>query len=156
MYSVCRRKRSSGQELFGQLIEKVKPLLYKYQDILLYGIFGVLTTLVNIVSYWLMAHPLKMGVMASTMLAWVFSVCFAYVTNRKWVFRSKASGTKAVVKELVSFFACRIATGVVDWACMFLFVEVLRFNDVVIKVLANILVIILNYIASKLLVFRQK
>ena len=138
------------------LISIIKQLLIKYQDLLLYGIFGVLTTLVNIVSYWLMAHPLGMGTMVSTVLAWVFSVLFAYFTNRKWVFHSKATGTQAIVKEIVSFFACRIATGVVDWACMFLFVEVLSFNDVIIKILANVLVIILNYVASKLIVFKQK
>ncbi len=138
------------------LVNTVKALLAKYKDIVLYGIFGVLTTLVNIVSYWIMAHPLHMGTMISTVLAWVFSVLFAYFTNRRWVFHSKAVGTKAIVKEIVSFFACRIATGVVDWGCMFLFVEVLYFNDVVIKVLANILVIILNYVASKLIIFKQK
>ncbi|MBQ9922709.1 MAG: GtrA family protein [Clostridia bacterium] len=71
-------------------------------------------------------------------------------------FHSKATDTQAIVKEIVSFFACRIATGVVDWVCMFLFVEVLHFNDVVIKVFANIFVIILNYIASKLIIFRKR
>lgn len=138
------------------LVSKTKQLLVEYQDLLLYGIFGVLTTLVNIVSYWIMAHPLGMGTMMSTVLAWVFSVLFAYFTNRKWVFHSKATGTQAIVKEIVSFFGCRIATGVVDWACMFLFVEVLSFNDVTIKILANVLVIILNYVASKLIIFKQK
>ena len=138
------------------LVNKVKDLIVKYMDILLYGIFGVLTTIVNIVTYWIMAHPLGMGTMASTVLAWIFAVFLAYLTNRKWVFHSKAVGTKAIVKEIVSFFACRIATGVVDWVCMFVFVELLSFNDVVIKVLANILVIILNYVASKLIIFKQK
>ena len=137
------------------LVLTVKKLLTRYRDIVLYGIFGVLTTLVNIVSYWLMAHPLGMDIMVSTVLAWVFAVCFAYVTNRRWVFQSKAAGVKAIVKEVVSFFACRIATGILDWACMFLFVEVLAVNDVLIKVLANILVIVLNYIASKLFIFKK-
>lgn len=138
------------------IVSIIKRLLIKYRDIVLYGVFGVLTTLVNIVSYWFMAHPLSMGTMISTVLAWVLSVLFAYFTNRKWVFRSKATGTEAIVKEIVSFFACRIATGVVDWACMFVFVELLRFDDVVIKVLANIVVIVLNYVGSRLFVFRQK
>jgi len=138
------------------IVSMIKRLLIKYRDIVLYGVFGVLTTLVNIVSYWFMAHPLTMGTMISTVLAWVLSVLFAYFTNRKWVFRSKATGYDAIVKEIVSFFACRIATGVVDWACMFVFVELLRFDDVVIKVLANIVVIVLNYVGSRLFVFRQK
>lgn len=138
------------------MISKIKQLIILYQDIILYGIFGVLTTLVNIVVYWVMAHPLGMGTMVSTVIAWIAAVLFAYFTNRKWVFHSKAVGANAIMKEIVSFFACRIATGVVDWACMFLFVTVLSFNDVIIKALANILVIILNYVASKLIIFKQK
>lgn len=137
------------------LVSKIKELINKYMDIILYGVFGVLTTVVNIVSYWIMAHPLGMGTMMSTVIAWVLAVLFAYFTNRKWVFRSKATGIQAIMKEIGSFFACRIVTGAVDWAFMFLFVEVLVFNDVIVKVLANILVIILNYVGSKLIIFKQ-
>lgn len=138
------------------LVSKIKELINKYMDIILYGVFGVLTTVVNIVSYWIMAHPLGMGTMVSTVIAWVLAVLFAYFTNRKWVFHSKATGTQAIMKEIGSFFACRIVTGVVDWACMFLFVEVLVFNDVIVKVFANIFVIILNYVASKLIIFKRR
>lgn len=134
---------------------KIKKLLIQYQDILLYGIFGVLTTVVNIISYWIFAHPLGMDTMVSTVLAWILSVCFAYVTNRKWVFHSTASTAKEYIKEIVSFFSCRIATGVLDWVCMFVFVTtLLAFNDMLIKTLSNILVIILNYVASKLIIFK--
>lgn len=131
-------------------------LIKKYKDILLYGIFGVLTTVVNIATYWVAAHPLGLSVMVSTVIAWIAAVLFAYVTNRKWVFHSQAQGTKEIVRELVSFFACRLATGVVDWACMFIFVDLLHFNDVIIKAAANVLVIILNYVASKLVIFKHK
>lgn len=131
-------------------------LIKKYKDILLYGIFGVLTTVVNIATYWVAAHPLGLSVMVSTVIAWIAAVLFAYVTNRKWVFHSQAEGTKEIVQEIVSFFTCRLATGVVDWACMFIFVDLLHFNDVIIKAAANVLVIILNYIASKLVIFKHK
>jgi len=134
---------------------KIKKLLIQYQDILLYGIFGVLTTAVNIISYWIFAHPFGIATMPSTVLAWILSVCFAYLTNRKWVFHSTASTTSEYVKEILSFFSCRIATGVVDWVCMFVFVTLLSFNDVLIKTLANVLVIILNYVASKLIIFKK-
>jgi putative flippase GtrA len=106
--------------------------------------------------YWLAAHPLKMGVMPSTILAWLLAVLFAYVTNRKWVFHSKADTAKEVVKEIISFFACRFATGVVDWLCMFIFADLLAWNDVIVKFAANVLVIVLNYFASKLIIFRKK
>lgn len=132
-----------------------KKLYDKYKDIIPYGVFGVLTTVVNIVSYWIAAHLLGLSVMASTVIAWILSVLFAYVTNRKWVFHSEAEGFEAIVKEMVSFFGCRLATGFVDLACMFVFVDVLHLDDVVIKVIANIIVIVLNYVASKLVIFKH-
>ena len=135
---------------------KISMLFAKYKDIIPYAFFGVLTTVVNMVVYWVAAHPLGLSVMVSTVIAWIAAVLFAYVTNRKWVFHSQAKGTKEIVQEIVSFFACRLATGVVDWACMFIFVDLLHFNDVIIKAAANVLVIILNYIASKLVIFKHK
>ena len=128
----------------------------KYQDIIPYAFFGVLTTIVNIAAYWLSAHPFALSVMLSTVLAWVAAVLFAYITNRKWVFHSQAETSKEILREIFSFFACRMATGVVDWGCMFVFVDLLHLNDVIIKAGANILVIILNYIASKLVIFKSK
>ncbi|NLL92251.1 MAG: GtrA family protein [Ruminococcaceae bacterium] len=133
-----------------------KSLLKKYRDVIPYIIFGVLTTIVNIAVYWFMAHPLGISVMPSTVIAWLGAVLFAYITNRKWVFRSEANTANAVLKEILSFFLCRLATGAVDWACMFIFVDILNLNDVVIKFMANILVIILNYVASKLFIFKRK
>lgn len=133
----------------------IKKVFDKYKDIIPYAVFGVLTTLVNILAYWIMAHPLNMGVMPSTIVAWVAAVFFAYVTNRKWVFHSEANSTKAIAKEIISFFVCRLATGIVDWGCMFIFVDKLHLNDVIVKTAANVLVIILNYVASKLVIFKH-
>ena len=79
--------------------EKLKALYEKYKDLIPYVIFGVLTTIVNYVSYWLFAHPLGCGTVFSTAVAWVLSVLFAYVTNRRWVFHSEAKGAKAIGKE---------------------------------------------------------
>lgn len=135
---------------------KMKNLIEKYKDIIPYAIFGVLTTLVNIVSYWIFAHLLKRSVTVATVIAWIFAVWFAYVTNRKWVFRSEAEKVGAVVKEIVYFFVCRLATGIVDWLCMFVFADKLKFNDMAIKILANIFVIALNYVASKFVIFRNE
>lgn len=133
-----------------------RELYKKYKDIIPYAFFGVCTTLVNIASYWVCAHPLHLGTMVSTVIAWILAVLFAYVTNRKWVFNSEAETAAEITKELISFFGCRLATGVLDWLCMFIFVELLGLNDVVIKTIANVLVIVLNYVASKLLIFRKK
>ena len=135
---------------------KIKELMNRYRDLILYAFFGVCTTLVNMVVYWLCAHPLKMAVLPSTIIAWFMAVLFAYLTNRKWVFHSEASTRQEIRKEIVSFYSCRIATGVVDWVLMFVFVDLLHMNDMVIKVIANIVVIVLNYIASKLVIFKKK
>lgn len=133
----------------------LKKIIDKYRDVIPYLFFGVCTTLVNVIVYWICAHSLKAGVMPSTVVAWFFAVLFAYVTNRKWVFHSKAHDTKSIIKEMISFFGCRIATGVVDWLCMFVFVNLLSINDVLVKIGANILVIVLNYVASKLFIFKR-
>lgn len=126
----------------------------KYKDVIPYLFFGVCTTIVNVLSYWLAVHMLNFSVMFGTVAAWVTAVLFAYVTNRKWVFRSEARG-KDILKEFSSFFACRLITGVIDWLCMFIFVELLNWNDVIIKFLANCIVIVINYIASKLIIFKK-
>jgi len=127
----------------------------KYKDIIPYLFFGICTTMVNVVVYWISAYPLGLDIMPSTILAWILAVLFAYVTNRKWVFHSEAKGKKAIIKEIISFFACRLATGIVDGLCMFVFVELLEWNDVIVKFTANVLVIILNYITSKLVIFKR-
>ncbi len=134
----------------------VKKLMKKYWDTIPYLFFGVCTTVSNVAAYWICAHALGLKTMVSTVIAWIIAVMFAYVTNRKWVFHSEAHEITAICKEMASFFGCRFATGVIDWLCMFFFVEVLNFNDVITKFTANCLVIVLNYIASKFIIFRRK
>ena len=134
----------------------LKKLFYKYKSIIMYLIFGVLTTLVNIISYYFLAHPLALSVVISSIIAWVFAVTFAYITNRKYVFESENTVSKDIVKEIISFYLCRLSTGVVDWIIMYVMVDVLSFNDMIIKVMANIIVIVLNYIFSKLIIFKKK
>ena len=134
----------------------MQSLYEKYKNVIPYLFFGVCTTLMNIVVYWISAHIFDMGIMPSTVIAWVAAVLFAYLTNRKWVFYSKTRETKKILKEIMTFFGCRLATGVLDWLMMYIFVDFLQFNDIFIKVIANVAVIILNYIASKLLIFRRE
>ena len=133
----------------------MKDLYEKYKDVIPYLFFGVCTTLVNVIAYWLCAHPLNLGTMRSTIIAWILAVLFAYITNRKWVFHSEAHSSKEIIKEMISFFGCRLATGVVDWGCMYFFVEVLHWNDLIVKLAANLLMIVLNYVASKLVIFKK-
>ncbi|CDC49527.1 uncharacterized membrane protein [Clostridium sp. CAG:58] len=135
---------------------KLKEMMEKYKDIVPYAIFGILTTIINIVVYLFFAHILKKEVMLSTLAAWFLSVLFAYVTNRKWVFHSGVLTFSNIIREAVAFFICRLATGIADILIMFIFVNIFHFNDLFIKIISNIAVIILNYVASKWIIFNHK
>lgn len=136
--------------------EKLKALYAKYKDLVPYVIFGMLTTAVNYVSYWLFAHPLGCGTVFSTAVAWVLSVLFAYVTNRRWVFHSEAKGAKEIGREFAAFFGARVGTGLLDMLLMYLCVDLLGWNDMVMKLASNVIVVILNYILSKFFIFKKK
>ena len=137
-------------------MDKIIELFKKYKSVILYLVFGVLTTVVNIVAYYLLDLNGLFNTVINTSIAWVVAVIFAYVTNKKWVFESKVEGFKDNFKEMMSFFGCRIATGLMDVGIMFVFVDILRYDDMIIKIASNVLVVILNYVGSKLLVFRNK
>lgn len=120
-----------------------------------YIFFGACTTLVNIVAYYLLAHPLGIGTAVSTALSWAISVAFAYVTNKLWVFGSKSWQPKLILREASAFYLCRLLTGVLDLGIMLLTVDILGWNDMLMKLLSNILVIILNFAASQVLIFKK-
>ena len=126
------------------------------KDIILYLIFGVLTTIINIVIYLFTTRIMGVPVVPSVIIAWTAAVFFAYYTNSRYVFHSKARTFSDMFHEATSFFACRLATGFMDVLIMYIFVDLLAFNDLAIKVISNILVVILNYVASKLLIFKSK
>lgn len=137
------------------MTESILALLKKHREVILYLVFGVLTTLVNILCYWLLADILHLHYLASNALAWVLSVAFAYLTNRTFVFQSSARGAAAIVREAGLFVGCRLLSGVFDMLCMFVCVDVLGINDLVAKVVSNVIVVILNYIFSKVLIFKK-
>lgn len=133
----------------------LRRLYWKYRDVLLYLVFGVLTTAINILAYHLCYQIFKIDNITSTIIAWVVAVVFAFVTNKLFVFESTARRGKAII-EAANFFACRIGTGIIEVGVMYLFVDVLTFNGTIMKLITNVIVIIVNYIASKLLVFKKK
>jgi putative flippase GtrA len=130
-------------------------LIKKNKEIIMYLIFGVLTTLVNIITYTISTRIFQIDVYPSNVIAWIFSVLFAYITNRKYVFNSKANGIKEISKEIFSFYICRVATFLIDMLIMYLMVDMMKIDDLVSKVVVNVVVIILNYIFSKLIIFRK-
>lgn len=134
----------------------IKGLLSKHKEVILYVIFGVATTVINIVTYYIFAHSTGTSVVVASIIAWIISVLFAYITNKIWVFRSKTWRINELFKEFISFITARLATGALDILIMFLFVTLLGFNDLIVKVISNVIVIILNYVLSKMVVFREK
>ena len=133
----------------------LKSLFLKYRELILYVFFGGLTTLVNWASYWLLADVFRVPNLWATAIAHILSILYAYVTNRIWVFESKAKGFSAVFWEMVRFFGCRAASFVLDLLCMRIGVGGLHVNDMVMKLLSNVIVVIVNYVFSKLIVFRK-
>ena len=137
------------------MIEQIKALLEKYKAIIRYGIFGVLTTLINIVVYEAFYRYVGWSNVVSNIVAWVAAVLFAFVTNKLWVFKSRTTEKKALMFEIISFFGCRLATGVLDLAIMYVAVDEMALNSTLMKCISNVIVIIVNYIASKLLIFKN-
>lgn len=131
----------------------IKDLFKKYRGVILYLVFGVMTTLINVLAYDIAYKKLGINNVVSTIIAWVVAVSFAFITNKLFVFGSKKKNMDAL-KEAVSFITCRIATGVVEVGMMWAFVDLLRFDGTVMKLVTNIVIIVINYIASKFFVFR--
>lgn len=131
-------------------------LMKKYRSLIAYGIFGVLSTIVNIGTYYLCYDVNDMSNVLSNVLAWIAAVLFAFVTNKLWVFESKSLAPKVVFYEFTTFMGCRTATGAMDLAIMYVCVDVMCWPAMVMKMISNILVILLNYIFSKLIIFKKK
>lgn len=120
-----------------------------------YIFFGLLTTILNIVIYALLAKVLTVDYKSATTAAWFISVLFAFFTNKLLVFNSKSIGLKIISKELGYFFLCRILSYGLDILTMIVFIDILSINDLGAKITANFFVIVFNYLGSKFLVFRQ-
>ncbi|MDD3206523.1 MAG: GtrA family protein [Lachnospiraceae bacterium] len=127
----------------------------KYEDVILYLFFGGLTFLVSMVSYYICATPLGINYMVANVISWILAVLFAYITNRIFVFKSKVRDIKGILKELWMFVACRLSTGVMEVVIMFVGVSLLKCNDLLVKGAAQVLVILTNYILSKILIFKK-
>ena len=139
----------------GLDMETMKSLFLKYKELILYVFFGWFITLVNWGSQWVLADIFHVPYLWATAIAQILSILFAYVTNRVWVFESRAKGFTAVFWEMVRFFGCRGASFVLDLVCMRVGVGGLHVNDKVMKLLSNVIVIIVNYVFSKVFVFRK-
>ena len=138
-------------------LKTIKSLYFECKEIINYLIFGVLSTVVNFVTYFICSKILGIEEVISSGLSWFFSVLFAYITNKIFVFESKTNTSKAFLKEFVSFFLARILSGALcDVGTFALMVKVLKINDVFSKVVTQIMVVIVNYVLSKLIIFKKE
>ena len=137
------------------MVQKIKNLVQKHWDILSYLFFGGLTTVVNYLVYLPCFNLLALSAAVSNAIAWVVAVAFAYLTNKPFVFRSHDWSAKTVVPELTKFVGSRIASGALETGIIFVTVDCLLWNGNIMKLITSVLVVIINYVASKLLVFRK-
>lgn len=139
-------------------MKKIKELYYKYEEIISYLIVGGLTTVVSLATYYLLVYTIlnpkeAVELQIANIISWIASVTFAYFTNRKYVFKTK---DKISFKEVINFYLSRVSTLLLDMLMMYVFVSVLKFDDKVIKLIVQVIVIVLNYILSKFIVFKKK
>lgn len=134
----------------------LKQLFQKHREIILYIFFGCCTTAVNYITYFLCVNIFSIDYIISNIIAWIVGVLFAYFTNRGMVFQSQVSGTKNFLKEMTAFFGARLFSLIVETVLLYVFVNWLLMNAFIAKLILAVVVVILNYIASKLFVFRKK
>lgn len=134
----------------------IKYLLKKHWDIISYLIFGVLTTVVNYLVYMPCYNLLGFSAAVSNVIAWAVSVAFAYVTNKPFVFQSHDWSLNVVLPELTKFVACRLGSGAFETVVLFVTVDLLSWSGNIMKLIMSVLVVILNYVGSKLLVFTKQ
>ncbi|MCC0646913.1 GtrA family protein [Clostridioides sp. ZZV15-6598] len=127
----------------------------KHKETILYLFFGAFTTLVNIVSYLFFTRVISFNFMVANALAWILAVLFAYVTNKFFVFESKKVEIKFLFKEFLSFVSFRLLSGIIEMVIMYITIDLISLNDIIVKVFTNVVVIVLNYLFSKMIIFRK-
>ncbi len=130
--------------------------IFMTREVITYLISGVLTTVVNWVLYWLIVEKIGMEELSGNAVDWVLTVAFAYAINAFWVFDSKFIGWSAERKKILKFYAARLLTFVIEEGGILIFVKQLKFNGLMVKAVLAVIVIILNYVFSKLFVFLKK
>ena len=149
------------EEFFLKIAEKIglKKLADWYRDHregMRYLVFGALSTVVNIVVFAICAKLANFSTAVSNTIAWIVAVLFAYVTNKIYVFNSKSTGIKDLVREIISFFSARIVTLIIETVFLWVVIDKLGFNSILMKIISNVIVIILNFVFSKIFIFKKE
>ena len=148
------------KDIFDKIIElpglRIFQSFYKkYKEILLYLFFGGLTMIVSIVSYAICNLVFGIDVLVANIISWLLAVMFSFYTNRIWVFQASTNSISGFLKQMVSFYSGRVVTLIIEEIILFIFITNLQYNSMVVKIIAQVVVVILNYVISKLWVFKK-
>lgn len=136
--------------------DKFMELFNKYKEVIAYLFFGVCTFLVSIITFYIFNKVLGLNEHVANIISWIIAVTFAYITNKKWVFESHAVTKEEILKEITSFFSARLATLVLEEVILFVGVNLMHADSMLVKIIAQVLVILSNYFLSKLFVFKKE
>lgn len=149
------------KDIFDRIMELpviriFNPIYTRYKEMLLYLFFGGLSFLVSIGTYALFNVNFGINELVANIFSWLITVMFASLTNRVWVFNSPTKGKIEFIKQMLAFYGGRVVTLVVEEAILFVFITLMNFPSMIIKIIAQIIVIVLNYVISKLVVFNKE
>lgn len=136
-------------------MKRLQTFLVKHKAVLVYLFFGALTTLVNFLVYYPLYNYLHLSATVSNIIAWAAAVVFAFLTNKPLVFNSNDWSMKTVFPEFWKFCACRVGTGVLETLVLFVTVDMLHLGGNIMKIIVSVVVVIVNYVGSKLFVFKK-
>lgn len=134
----------------------LKSLFVKYKQIISYLFFGVLSTLLSFLIWWVCNDLLKMHYQIANIVSWIFAVLFAFFTNKLYVFESKDKSLKTIANEILKFYFFRLVTLLVDIVAMYIMVELMQLNEIIAKIISTFIVIFGNYLFSKFFIFKKK
>lgn len=123
--------------------------------VFMYLVMGGMTTLINIVVFWLCNSLLGINYSAGTVIAWIFSVLFAYVSNKLYVFESKTLSVNILIREIVSFIGFRLLSLFIDLLVMYVSISLFNIDALIAKIVANVVVLVVNYVFSKWFIFNR-
>lgn len=132
-----------------------EPFYKANKEMLLYLFFGGLSFVVSVVTYGIFNQGIGLNELIANVISWIITVIFAFFTNRIWVFNAPTNGVKEFIAQIVSFFGGRVVTLVIEEVILLVFITWLDFPSMVIKIIAQVVVIVLNYVISKLVVFKN-
>lgn len=136
------------------MVDKICGVYKKYKQVILYLFFGGLSFLLSMITYYI--FTLCCNVLVANILSWVIVVAFSYITNEKFVFTGDKDSRKITFRKISQFYMGRLFTLGIEEIILYLFILVLGLNDILIKIIAQMVVIILNYIISKFVIFKKK